>query len=220
MDDMNSRNFPLSHETKKQILEALFNDSSNSIEADNLVAASHSYFRYFQRFVERTRANSLIDSHLQLCNLATLLKARSSARSSIKQKMQDRLNENEREDSEEIVDYSLSLAVRILIMVPTGCFSPAGRSITLSGETKLSWNDGTLNDFIKKEFSVQRHLQIPVKLEKTFNATNLEHIAGIEVRWTCNFADHLRMRDDDKTVEIFHYASFLRLHQNRYDDHG
>jgi len=54
-----------------------------------------------------------------------------------------------------------------------------------------------------------------VKLEKIFNAMNLEHIAGIEVRWTSNLADHLRMRDDDKAVEIFHYATFLRLHQSR-----
>ncbi|KAH6675929.1 hypothetical protein B0J14DRAFT_477619, partial [Halenospora varia] len=53
-----------------------------------------------------------------------------------------------------------------------------------------------------------------VKLERIFNATNLEQIAGIEVRWTSNFADHLRMRGDDKAVGIFRYATFLKLQQN------
>ncbi|KAF8854411.1 hypothetical protein BDZ45DRAFT_597067 [Acephala macrosclerotiorum] len=52
-----------------------------------------------------------------------------------------------------------------------------------------------------------------VKLEKIFNARNLEQIGGIKIRWTSNLADHLRMRDDDTAVELFHYVSFLRCHQ-------
>ncbi|KAH8586936.1 hypothetical protein B0O99DRAFT_527766 [Bisporella sp. PMI_857] len=99
-------------------------------------------------------------------------------------------------------------------MVPTGGFATVGRSIALSGETKLSWNDGTIRDLIRTEFVAQNSMKEPVKLERIFNATNLEQIAGIKVRWTSNFADHLRMRDDDKVVEIFHYATFLKLHQN------
>jgi hypothetical protein len=60
---------------------------------------------------------------------------------------------------------------------------------------------------------MQKNMSESVKLEKIFNARNLEHIAGIKVRWTSNLADHLRMRDDDTAVELFHYASFLRFHQ-------
>ncbi|KAF2178669.1 hypothetical protein K469DRAFT_731671 [Zopfia rhizophila CBS 207.26] len=48
-----------------------------------------------------------------------------------------------------------------------------------------------------------------------FTASNLERIAGIQIKLTDNLADHLRMIDkEDKFVAIFHHASFLKR-QNR-----
>lgn len=212
---MDSRNFPLSFKTKKQILASVFDSRTDPHMLADFVGPSHSYFCYYQRWVGKTRANSLTNSHLQICNLVTLLKGAKETRSSIEDTLQERLHEDELDDGDDIIGDSFNLAVRVLLMVPTGGFLATGRSITLSGETKLSWNDGTIRDFVSKEFPVQTSMKIPVKLEKIFNAMNLEHIAGVEVRWTSNLADHLRMRDDDKTVEMFHYAAFLRLHQKR-----
>ena len=55
-----------------------------------------------------------------------------------------------------------------------------------------------------------------VKLEKIFSALNLGRIAGIEIQFTNNLADHLRlMGEDDKKVWIFHNASFLRVQRNK-----
>jgi len=48
-----------------------------------------------------------------------------------------------------------------------------------------------------------------VKLEKIFNARNLGRIAGIEIEWTKNLADHLRLIDEDRKVAIFHHATYL-----------
>jgi hypothetical protein len=48
-----------------------------------------------------------------------------------------------------------------------------------------------------------------IKLEKSFNALNVQRIGGIKIWWTNNLADHLRMMDDDKAVFVFHHASFL-----------
>ena len=101
-------------------------------------------------------------------------------------------------------------------MVSTGGFLTTGRSITVSGETKLNWETGSIKDLVNTHMVPQTSMKEQVKLEKIFNARNLERIAGVEIRWTTNFADHLRMRDDDTAVEIFHCASFLRLHQNWY----
>ncbi|KIM92929.1 hypothetical protein OIDMADRAFT_62053 [Oidiodendron maius Zn] len=92
---------------------------------------------------------------------------------------------------------------------------PAERTITVSGETKLHWKDGTVQDLVNNEVARQEPTKEKLKLEMVFNARNLERIARIEIRWTCNIADQLRMKDDDNAVEIFHYASFLRFHQNR-----
>jgi hypothetical protein len=69
-------------------------------------------------------------------------------------------------------------------------------------------------DLVNTQIAPQTMMRENVKLEKIFNARNLERIAGIEIRWTSNLVDHLRMRNDDTAVEIFHYASFLMFHQN------
>lgn len=51
-----------------------------------------------------------------------------------------------------------------------------------------------------------------VKLPRIFNARNLVKIAGIQICWTSNLADHLLMTDDETKVTIFHHGSFLKLH--------
>jgi hypothetical protein len=55
-----------------------------------------------------------------------------------------------------------------------------------------------------------------IKLEKQFNALNLQRIAGIRISWTDNLTDHLRMMDDDKTVAVFYHASFLKYQKHKY----
>jgi serine/threonine protein kinase len=85
-----------------------------------------------------------------------------------------------------------------------------------SYEERISWSDGTFKDLVTTQMVPQTVLRENIKLEKTFNARNLERIAGIEIRWTGNLADHLKMRDDDTAVEIFHCASSLKYYHNRW----
>jgi hypothetical protein len=99
-------------------------------------------------------------------------------------------------------------------MIPIGPFLATDGMITLSGETYLLWKEGTMTEFVSGIFSPQTFVKERVKLGKGFNVRNLKRIAGIEIRWTSNLADHLRMREDDTAVEIFHYVSLLRFHQN------
>jgi hypothetical protein len=79
------------------------------------------------------------------------------------------------------------------------------------------WTSDPLEEFIHAYFNAPRALgQETVKLEKIFNARNLGRIAGIEIEWTNNLADHLRLTDGDKKVAIFHHASFLECQLKRY----
>ncbi|KAH8587923.1 hypothetical protein B0O99DRAFT_640479 [Bisporella sp. PMI_857] len=211
---MDSRSFPLSSKTKQQILANIFGGTADVTMISDLLEPSHSYFCYYQRSVQNTRESSLTGSHQQITSLVTLLKDCKESRSSAENILHNKLLNDEFEDGNEIIEDSLNLAARILLMVPTGGFFTNGRSITLSGETKLNWENGTIEDLASKEFIPQTQMKNPVKPEKVFNAMNLERIAGIDVRWTSNLADHLRMRDDDRALEIYHYATFLRLHQN------
>ncbi|KAG5657318.1 hypothetical protein KAF25_005882 [Fusarium avenaceum] len=106
-------------------------------------------------------------------------------------------------------DHSIDLASRLLTMVEFGNLSYA-----FSGSRKVEWLDGSLQDLLNGLFRpapVLGHQN--VKLDKIFNALNLGTIAGIDIIWTNNLADHLRLMNDDKSVAIFHHASFIKRQQ-------
>jgi hypothetical protein len=86
-----------------------------------------------------------------------------------------------------------------------------------SGQERLMWSENSLEHWIKNYFHAPRLLDNEhVKLEKIFSALNLGRIAGIEIQFTNNLADHLRlMGEDDKKVSIFHNASFLMIQRNK-----
>jgi len=193
------------------ILRTYFDDGINLEEFPNV---ADSYFCYYKKLVESSTAYSITKTHRDIANIVGLLKRLDATQNSTKAALRKRLPDGELEDSEEILENSVSLAVRLLLMVSTGGFLTTGRSITVSGETKLNWKDGTIKDLLDTQMGAEAFMREDIKLEKIFNARNLERIAGIEVRWTSNLADHLRMRDDDTAVEIFHHASFLRFHRH------
>ena len=69
----------------------------------------------------------------------------------------------------------------------------------------LRWNsDQSLHDAFNSEFSSIPQSTTTVKLPRVFTAASLEKIAGINVQYTSSLADHLVLRDDDKTVMFFH----------------
>jgi hypothetical protein len=106
-------------------------------------------------------------------------------------------------------DYSIDLASRLLTMVEFGSLPYA-----FSGSRKVEWLDGSLQDLLIWLFQPMPVLgHENVKLDKIFNALNLGNIAGIDIIWTNNLADHLRLMNDDKSVAIFHHASFIKRQQ-------
>ncbi|KAG4428374.1 hypothetical protein IFR05_016144 [Cadophora sp. M221] len=199
---------------KRQIIAGIFNCEIDSLVISELFSFSDNYFAYYIKSLESCRSNSLISSHRDIVSLLASVQKPDATRRSIEELLQERLADEEKEEPEEIIDDAVDLTLRLLLMVPTGRHTTASRSVTLSGGTKFNWKGGTIQELVQREFGLQNSIKEPIKLEKIFNARNLERIAGVEVRWTCNLADHLRMRDDDKAVEIFHYATYLKLHQN------
>lgn len=107
------------------------------------------------------------------------------------------------------INASLTLAVRIWLSISVDSlqhFLTPGHSVL--------WGSGrSLGDTIDDAFSPKGQSTEMVQLPKAFTAANLEKIAGIQVQWTSNLADHLSMKDDDTKVMLFHQASFLELHR-------
>lgn len=206
------RDFPLPFDARLAVLNTFFD--CNAETEDGLSAPSNdSYFCYYRRLVENSKTWSIMKSHDDMLDLVRLIKQPEATRDYVENSLRIQLLDQESEEADEILEDTVNLAVRLLLMVSTGGFSSTGRSLTVSGETKFGWKDGTIKSLLRTQFTTQRTVKESVKLEKIFNAKNLEHIGGIKVRWTSNLADHLRMRDDDTAIELFHYASFLRFHQ-------
>ena len=83
----------------------------------------------------------------------------------------------------------------------------------ISYDEPVEWENGkALHTVISSVFSPSETRET-VKLPQSFTAANLEKIAGIQVRWTNNLADHLLLRDDDTKVMIYHQVSALQLHK-------
>lgn len=111
--------------------------------------------------------------------------------------------------SDEVCENILNLAARLLLMLR---FGNMGRQ-TFPREC-LNWTDGLLSDFIHGYFAAPPQLRYEsVRLPKLFNAWSITAIAGIEIDFTDNIADHLRLVKDDTRLLIFHHASFLELQQ-------
>jgi hypothetical protein len=117
-----------------------------------------------------------------------------------------------RPNEDKLLDNTIDLAARMHLMVNIAVDNPV-----ISRQIQLRWESGILRDFLKDHFFQPQVLSNDgIKLERMFTVSNLERIAGIQIKLTDNLADHLRMIDkDDKVVAIFHHASFLKR-QTRY----
>jgi hypothetical protein len=105
---------------------------------------------------------------------------------------------------------AMDLAVRLWLMIRVGTLQGV-----LTGQTAINWSSGNIKEVLNTHFQHQTVLVVPIKLERRFNAMSLERIAGVQIKWSPVFVDHLLMKEDGpKTVvTIFHHASFLEYQQ-------
>ncbi|KAK0673143.1 hypothetical protein QBC41DRAFT_343220 [Cercophora samala] len=110
--------------------------------------------------------------------------------------------------TDEECERSMDLAARLLTMLWIGV--PKDQ---VMARRCLRWEQGTIRDFVSDFFKEAPKLSYErVRLPKSFNAWSISKIAGINISFTDNLADHLLLTDDDSTLLIFHHVSFLECH--------
>jgi hypothetical protein len=110
------------------------------------------------------------------------------------------------ENFDDIFKSSIDLALRLILMLDVGELRNA-----FSGRRRLIWNEGSVQEFVRDIFSDKISLgHDGVRLGTQFTARNLKRYTRFRIELTTNLADHLRLRYEDRTVSIFHHASFLR----------
>lgn len=104
---------------------------------------------------------------------------------------------------------SIDLAARLIVMVSLG-----GVKNQVSPRRSPRWEGGLLGDFIRGLFNSNITLSCKqTRLPKSFDAWSISNVAGIEIVFTDNLVDHLRLVEDDTRLLIFHHASFLEYHR-------
>ncbi|KAJ2980262.1 hypothetical protein NUW58_g6992 [Xylaria curta] len=168
----------------------------------NLEAFWDYYLRTSTLSQHDTRYRVITKTHRDVIEVVKLLKA-GATRLDIKQRLRDKLK-CKNNDEEDVLENSIDLAASLLVMCDCGV------SYGCSRNTTIHWEHNSLKEFLTKLFAAKPILAAErTKFEKSFKAVNLSRIAALEVVWTDNLVDHLRLTDDDTKVHIFHHASFL-----------
>jgi hypothetical protein len=76
--------------------------------------------------------------------------------------------------------------------------------------------DDSLRSFIRSEFVNCPVLESKIKLEKMFDAFNIDRLAVVKIFWTDSLADYLQMMSNDTMVAVFHHTYFLSRHRIWY----
>ncbi len=180
-------------------------------ENPNLEAYFDSYFKYYAQqcnLIGRHENGeySSVETHRDIMTMAKLLK-QSLTRVEVRKHMTDVLKSANITQQ----DNAINLVARLMLMIRIG---KVPHEFCEGRYLEWDWEGGSLSDFVHQNFAVPpTRDRDRIKLEKSFNALNVQRIGGIKIWWTDNLADHLQMMDDDKAVFIFHHASFLE-HQS------
>jgi hypothetical protein len=177
------------------------------------------YNPYFAYYTEQSNTafhdngrHLSVKTHEDIIEIAREINS-GSRREDIRLWLSSKIPEPKPNNEAELIDTSIDLAVRLLVMIDVGDLK-----FGFSGQNQLVWPKGSLEDWIHEYFEAPQVLDNEhVKLESVFNARNLGRMAGFEIQWTNNLADHLRIMDeDDSKVAIFHNATFLEAQRKKY----
>ncbi len=194
---------PVSQRSRQAIIEGIFNADVTDVTSGRASSIDHldAYFSdWFEEQCEVANGHVSVQTHEEILDIILLLQDNSLNRSDILTKLQSGDPEN--------LDASVDLAARLWLTLSVGCLQ---QSVT-PGST-IAWTNGKLADTVNGVLCPKFKLSDAVKFPKVFNAANLERIAGIEIVWTSNLADHLCLKEDDTKVMLYHQASFLELHK-------
>jgi hypothetical protein len=179
-------------------------------ENQNLEAYFDMYFKYYAQqcdligheSYDESGERSPVQTHRDIMVIAQLLQ-QPLTRAEVRKGMSDYLKSEDKDQLES----SINLVARLLLMIRVG-------DVPQECSRPLKWEEGNLGEFVHECFSTSpTRRNDRIKLEKSFNALNVQRIGGIKILWTDNLADHLKMMEDDTAVSVFHYASFLE-HQS------
>jgi hypothetical protein len=197
--------------SRRLIASSIFSVDLSKDEYPHIVQGLDAYF--LQWFIPQCQGcapkmSPALDTYAGILNAIALLKKDGISSESFIAKLGSSLSSTEDPPNDEELEACMILAARLVCMLSIGHvknFVPPGTVLEWSGSA-----DCKIKDHVKAQFSTNFE-EVDIKLPRLFNAMNLERIAGIEICWSSNLADHLMMKEDDTVVTIFYHAAFLKV---------
>jgi hypothetical protein len=165
--------------TKWAVLNTVWGSNFTNVHfaQDEFVGAS--YLRYYgeqcRNALNSHCFNGLITTHEDLLSIIQDLKDVNITR----EQLENDLRKKRKQASDALLRESIDLAVRLWLMVDIGELKHG----FVPGQKSLLWEQGTLKEVLAKRFSVPTDAPVRVvrvKLDRIFNARNLERIAGLQ----------------------------------------
>ena len=202
---------PVTSEARAEIVQRLWRDRRR-ISSKRHHFAWDAYFGFYTRECNAALtdegAHLCSRTHRSLLQIAHLLED-ATDEEEIRERLRQTLTTRRTiADERKMLDGSLKLATRIFAMISIGPLSSE-----ISAKHSLPWAQGTFKDAVHEYFNQPPDIELDPK-ENVVSADlvchNIERMSGIEVLWTDNLLDHLRLVEGDKKLCVFHHASFLR----------
>ncbi|KAM0257328.1 hypothetical protein ACHAQJ_004415 [Trichoderma viride] len=199
---------PISASVRKGLIEALWSDRHTGTDQD---VSMLPYFEYYSNRLQSLWMNDhegfQVDSHRDIASISKRILSGETREEVGGIAASAAVSEPDDDD----VNYGIDTCASLVVMVEIE-FNPPKE---ISALTRVPWKTGSLADALACYFCPQIALRSErPKLGKVFTARNLTRMAGIEVQWTTNLADHLCLGKNDQVVYIFHCASFLQFQQS------
>jgi hypothetical protein len=206
---------PIPTPLKFSILKSFWGTALNSHTIANNEPELDPYFSYYSEqchlMLGDNGRHSAARNHHDISRIVQLFKEQRDRRR-ILDALRTEMHNMKLSIGEDMLEGSIDLAARLYLMMNFGDVPNA-----FTSERALPWTTGSVQHFLAEYLVPRRVLSSEsVKLQTLFNARNIQRLAGIKIEWTSDLGQHLRMIRDDEGVAIFHHASFLRLHKDRY----
>jgi len=202
------RKWPVSQDVKAALLRQLWGDVGESAVGTTMEAYLDYYSSRCREFLSDGGRHVSVKTHADAVRVARLI-LQGTHKDDIRLQRDGSPQEppEEQQQQQKLDHASADLCAGLLTMVDCGVLD-----FRVSGRKPLQWpREGSLREFLASEFLPQKELEAPAaRIEKGFLAMDISRV-GIQIKWTSNLADHLRLTDDDKAVFIFHHAEFLKF---------
>ncbi|KAM7210297.1 hypothetical protein V8F06_014316 [Rhypophila decipiens] len=201
------RSYPISQAAQDDVIREIYGATHD---------LSRTYFESYAKRIQRELLRgkpSCLQRHADVVRVAKKM-MHGHTRDEISRELPTTLGDDD--SIEDAVDLCASLLVMTEIEKQVRNKDPL-KSHGISGRSAVFWENGSLQSKLASHFAPDVQLDADnKKLGRVFTARNLSQMSGIEIKWTTNLADHLRLVDHDRAVLIFQGASFLKF-QNSLD---